>query len=126
MPLPTTYQTGSASIANGATAITFAGAILGTAIDPAIQPGDLFCDPAQPDIPPQRILSIDYDATTAVLWANWPGTSMTSDPYEVRFTGDPVRSTAQTRKLLEQLSVIQATASNLFFLFDDTTTDSDP
>lgn len=110
MPNPITfYATGTASVANGATTITFSGALLGTADFPTIQAGDLFFDPAQPAIPGQRIASVDYDAGTAELWADWPGTSMSGDAYEVRFTGDPVRSTAQTRRLLEAIGLIDNT-----------------
>jgi hypothetical protein len=126
MPLPSTYSTGTASVANGATTITFSGAILGTASQPNIQAGDLFVDPAQPLVPAQRIDSVDYGALTAELWVAWPGTSMTSDPYEVRYTADPIRSTAQTRRLLEQLSVVEANGRGLFYTFDTTTTDADP
>lgn len=99
----TYYSTGLASVANGATTVTFGGAILGTADDPAVQGGDLFADPAQPEIPPQRIASIDYDAGTATLAVGWPGTTMDGDAYEIRFVNDGVRVTAQTRRLLERL-----------------------
>lgn len=125
MALPTFYAVGTASVANGATTITFSGALLGSEDAPNFQPGDLFLDPAQPLVPPQRIESIDYDAETAELWVNWPGTSMTSDPYEVRYIGDPVRSTAQTRRLLEQMRVIEANGRGLFYTFTDATTDAD-
>jgi hypothetical protein len=126
MPLATFYSVGSASIANGATTVSFAGAILGTADFPTIQAGDLFCDPAQPTIPPQRIASVDYTAVTATLAVNWPGTTMTGAAYEVRYVGDTVRSTAQTREVLTELSTVQANGRGLFYTFDDTTTDSDP
>lgn len=126
MPLPTTYSTGTASVANGTTTVTFSGALLGTEADPTIQAGDLFFDPAQPAIPGQRIASVDYDAGTAELWADWPGTSMSGDAYEVRYVGDTVRSTAQTRGVLTELSTVQANGRGLFYVFDDSTTDSDP
>jgi hypothetical protein len=126
MPLATFYSVGSASIANGATTVSFAGAILGTADFPTIQAGDLFCDPAQPLVPPQRIASLDYTAGTAALAVNWPGTTMAAAPYEVRYVGDTVRSTAQTREVLTDLSVVQANGRGLFYTFDDTTTDGDP
>lgn len=117
MSSPTYYNTGTASVANGATAIAFEGALLGTAEAPNFIAGDLFCDPAQPLVPPQRIASVDYDAGTAALAVGWPGTSLTDDPYEVRYVGDTVRSTAQTRRLLEQLSVVQANGRGLFYRF---------
>lgn len=126
MTLPTYYATGSASVNNGATTITFAGALLGTADFPTFKPGDLFLDPAQPLVPGQRLTSVDYVAGTAELWVGWPGTSMTADPYEVRFVEDGVRSTAQTRRLLEQLSVVEANGRGLFYRFATPTVDADP
>jgi hypothetical protein len=93
---------------------------------PTIQAGDLFCDPAQPLVPPQRIASVDYTAVTATLAVNWPGTTMTAAAYEVRYVGDAVRSTAQTREVLTELSTVQANGRGLFYVFDDSTTDSDP
>lgn len=103
MPLPTFYAVGTASVANGETTIAFSGALLGTAEAPNFIAGDLFFDPAQPSVPGQRIASVDYDESEATLWAGWPGTSLTDDPYEVRYVGDPVRSTAQTRRYIELL-----------------------
>lgn len=103
MALITYYNTGSASVANGATLVTFTSAGLGSEEFPTILPGDLFSDPAQPEIPPQRIASVDYDAQTATLWQNWPGTTLVAAPYEIRFVGDIVRSTAQSRRYLELL-----------------------
>src|SRR5690349_11719386 len=126
MPLPTYYDVGTASVANGDTTITFAGALLGTADAPNIMANDLFCDPAQPEIPPQRMASVDYDAGTAELAVDWPGTSMTTDPYEVRYVGMVERSTAQTRLLLEQLSVVEANGRGLLMTYSSTTTDADP
>lgn len=126
MALTTFYATGTASVANGATTITFSGAILGTEAQPNIMPGDLFLNPAQATIPPQRIASVDYTAGTATLAVNWPGTTMSSAAYEVRYVGIVERSTAQTRRLLEELSVVEANGRGLFYTFDTTTTDSDP
>ncbi len=126
MALPTFYATGTASVTNGATTITFSGAILGTEAQPNIMPGDLFLNPAQATIPPQRIASVDYDAGTATLAVNWPGTTMSSAAYEVRYVGIVERSTAQTRRLLEELSVVEANGRGLFYVFSDTTTDADP
>lgn len=122
----TFYNVGTASVANGATTVTFSGALLGTSDFPTINGGDLFLDPAQPLVPPQRIASVDWSAGTAELWTGWPGTSMSGDAYEVRYVGDYARSTAQTRQTLSQLSVVQANGRGLFYVFDDSTTDSDP
>lgn len=108
MPLPSFYNVGTASVSNGATTITFASALLGTEDNPAFIAGDLFMDPAQPLVPPQRIASIDYDAEEAELAVPWPGTSMTDDPYEVRYIGDSVRSAAQNRRYLEMAGQLVA------------------
>lgn len=106
--MQTHYSTGTASVANGDTTITFSGALLGTQQEPNFRPGDLFADPAQPLVPGQRLDSVDYGAGTAELWVGWPGTTMTADPYEVRFVGDNIRHTAQTRRFLEMLGQLAA------------------
>ncbi|WP_055048880.1 hypothetical protein [Devosia sp. A16] len=97
MPLPTIYNTGTASVANGATTLTIVGAVSN-----AIYAGDLFCDPAQPLVPPQRIASVTGGGVYE-LAVGWPGTAMTSDPYEVRITPDSVRVQERTREVLEAL-----------------------
>jgi hypothetical protein len=122
MPLPVIYTSGTVSVANGGTTVTGAGTLWG---DDAIMAGDLFCDPAQPLVPPQRIASVTDDGELE-LAVGWPGTAMSDDAYEIRFVGIIERSTAQTRRLLEQLSVVQANGRGLFYLFSDTTTDADP
>jgi hypothetical protein len=108
MTLPTYYATGTASVNNGATTVTGTGT--GWAADsfgtPVIEAGDFFMDPAQPEIPPQRIASVT-DATHLVLARPWPGVNV-SGPYEVQFVGDIVRSTAQTRRYLERLGQLAA------------------
>lgn len=109
MPLPTYYATGTASVDAGATTIAFTGALLGTAELPTFEAGDLFLDPAQPLVPPQRLASVDYGAGSAELWVGWPGTSLDADPYEVRFTDFTGRSTAQTRRYLELLGAVTNT-----------------
>lgn len=124
--LPTFYAVGTASVTTGETTITFSGAVLGTEQDGNIWPHDLFLDPAQPLVPAQRIASVDYEAGTAELAVAWPGDTMTGDPYEVRYVGIIERSTAQSRRLLEQLSVVQANGRGLFYRFDDGTADGDP
>jgi hypothetical protein len=127
MTLPTWYSTGTVSVENGSTAVTLTGGFWG---DDNIMPGDLFCDPAQPLVPPQRIASVAYDDVdevwTAELWADWPGTTMEDADYEVRYVGIIERSTAQTRRVLERLGVVQANGRGLFYRFSDTTADGDP
>jgi len=99
----TYYNAGTASVANAATTITFEGVVMGTAEYPNFKPGDLFLDPAQPLVPPQRIASVDVDGGTVDLAVAWPGTTMTGASYEVRYVDDGARSTAQTRRYLEML-----------------------
>ncbi len=121
--LPSYYNTGTASVDVGGTVVTFQLAFLGTLDFPAVLPGDLFMDPAQPEFPPQRIASIDYaaDPQTATLATVWPGAAMTANPYEIRLVGNIERSTAQTRRYLELLGQIGYTgiAVNAFGEFSD-------
>ncbi|HEV7345461.1 MAG TPA: hypothetical protein VGN60_07495 [Devosia sp.] len=106
MNLPTWYDTGTASVANGSTSVTGAGTLWG---DDAIMPGDLFCDLAQPLVPPQRIASVQANGELT-LAAAWPGTALADAAYEIRYVGIIERSTAQTRRVLEQLGDITAWA----------------
>lgn len=122
MTLPSFYTTGTVSVTNGATTVT--GSATGWGGD-VILAGDLFMDPAQPEIPPQRIAEVT-DGTHLELAVGWPGTTMSADAYEVRFIGIIERSTAQSRRLLEQMSVVTANGRGLFYRFSDTTTDADP
>ncbi|WP_354042548.1 hypothetical protein [Devosia sp. UYZn731] len=69
--------------------------------------GDLFCDLAQPLVPPQRVASVEANGTLT-LAAPWPGTALTADAYEIRYVGIIERSTAQTRLVLEQLGQVSA------------------
>lgn len=104
MTLPTYYNTGSAAVSAGGLTVTGTGTGWGTdSFDqPVIAAGDFFMDPAQPEIPPQRIASVT-DATHLVLARPWPGANV-AGLYEVQFVGDIVRSTAQTRRMLEGLT----------------------
>jgi hypothetical protein len=108
MTLPTYYNTGAAAVNAGATAVTGTGTGWGADSfgTPVIAAGDFFMDPAQPEVPPQRIASVT-DATHLVLARPWPGANV-SGPYEVQFVGDIVRSTAQTRRYLERLGQLSA------------------
>lgn len=97
MPLPTTYSTGTASVANGATTLTIVGAV-----SDAIYAGDFFMDPAQPLVPQQRIASVTGGGVYE-LAVGWPGTTMTGASYEVRITPDSVRVQERTRQVLDML-----------------------
>lgn len=104
MALPTWYDTGTVSVANGSALVTGTGTLWG---GDAIMPGDLFCDQAQPLVPPQRIASVEANGELT-LAGPWPGTSLTDEAYEIRFVGIIERSTAQTRRVLEQLGEVSA------------------
>jgi hypothetical protein len=104
MALPTWYDTGTVSVANGSALVTGTGTLWGS---DAIMAGDLFCDLAQPLVPPQRIASVEANGALT-LAAPWPGTSLTDDDYEIRYVGIIERSTSQTRRVLEQLGEVSA------------------
>lgn len=104
MALPTWYDTGTVSVANGSASVAGTGTLWG---GDAIMAGDLFCDLAQPLVPPQRIASVEANGGLT-LAAPWPGTSLTDDAYEIRYVGIIERSTAQTRLVLEQLGEVSA------------------
>lgn len=106
MALPTWYDTGTVSVANGSALVTGTGTLWA---GDAIMPGDLFCDLAQPLVPPQRIASVEANGELT-LAAPWPGTSLTDDAYEIRYVGIIERSTAQTRRVLEELGEVTAWA----------------
>lgn len=108
MPLPTTYSTGTVTVTEGDSTVTFTGALLGTADAPNLQVGDHLALPSQPLVPQQRLASVDYDAGTAELWVGWPGESASDVAYEVRLVDELTRSTAQTRLYLELLGQLQA------------------
>jgi hypothetical protein len=104
MALETWYSAGTVSVENGSTTVTATGAFWGA---DAIMPGDLFCDPAQPLVPPQRVKEVTGNAELE-LWAPWPGDDIEDGEYEIRYVGIIERSTAQSRKVLEQLGDVKA------------------
>lgn len=105
MTLPTFYNTGTVSVTSGGTSITGVGTAWGGDV---ILPGDLFMDPAQPEVPPQRIAAVSGNGSATLAHA-WPGASMSADAYEIRFSGDVPRATAQTRRYLELLGQVANT-----------------
>ncbi len=104
MTLPTWYSAGTVSVEGGSTTVTGTGTLWG---GDAIMAGDLFCDPGQPLVPPQRVLAVTGNGEIE-LWAPWPGVALTDDAYEIRYVGIIERSTAQTRRVLEQLGEVSA------------------
>lgn len=103
--LPTYYNAGTASVVAGQTAITLTGA----AWYSAVWGDDLFYLPSQPLVPPQRIAQVNPDGS-AVLAYPWPGATANDVAYEVRYVGMIERSTAQSRRVLEQLGDVKSWA----------------
>ena len=106
MTLPTFYATGTVTVTAGSDDFTGAGTLWGNG---AILAGDELWLPSQPEIPPQQIVA-DPTNGAGVLTVNWPGTSESNVPYQIRYKGITERSTAQTRLLLEQLGDLQSDA----------------
>lgn len=96
--MATRYFAGTASVQAGGTIVTphdalWAGNIWGD---------DLFFLPSQPMVPPQRIEQINEDGTAQLAYP-WPGVDAAEAEYEIRYVGIIERSTAQSRKVLEEL-----------------------
>lgn len=102
--LPGRYAVGKASVDAGGTVITPKDA---TWTD-NVWVDDLFFLPSQPLVPPQRIESVDPVTGAIALAYPWPGAAAVEEAYEVRFVGIIERSTAQSRKVLEQLGDVKA------------------
>lgn len=101
--LPGRYAVGAASVDAGGTVVTPAGA---TWTD-NVWGDDLFFLPSQPLVPPQRVESVNEDGELVLAYP-WPGAAATEEPYEVRYVGIIERSTAQSRRVLEQLGDVKA------------------
>jgi hypothetical protein len=94
LALPTYYNTGTASVANGATTVTGGG----TAWSGSIEAGDYF----EAEGLRVRIASVDSN-TQLTLAANWPGTTLSTDPYEIAITyGADVQ--LKTRQIIASMS----------------------
>lgn len=96
--MATRYFAGTASVQAGGTVVTphdalWAGNVWGD---------DLFFLPSQPMVPPQRIEQINEDGTAQLAYP-WPGVDAVEADYEIRYVGIIERSTAQSRKVLEEL-----------------------
>jgi len=94
---PTGHDAGTVAVPGGSTAVTGTGTLWG---GEAIVVGDLFCDLAQPLVPPQRVASVTDDGALE-LASPWPGADLADAAYEIRYVGIIERSTAQSRKVLE-------------------------
>lgn len=101
--LPNYYATGLASVENGSVTVTPASALwIGNAWE-----SDQFFLPSQPLVPAQRIETVNPDGTLTLAYP-WPGTTESDVPYEIRYVGIIERSTAQSRRVLEQLGDVKA------------------
>lgn len=96
MAIKPDYKAGTASIANGATTITFAG---GANLSAAtIAPGDTF-----------KVQNLDAvitavtDSTHAEIAEPWTGTTLVAAPYRIRYQPDGSKYTAAARDLIDQL-----------------------
>jgi hypothetical protein len=94
MTLPTYYNTGTASVANGSTAVTG----VGTSWVAFVAANDYF----QANGLSVRILSVT-DNTHLTLASPWPGSTLSGASYEVEFTPDGVELSGSVRTLLEAL-----------------------
>lgn len=96
MALPTTYNTGTATVNNGSPTVTGQGT---TWLTSGIQAGDFFWAAGQS----VRILSVNSN-TSLTLAYNWPGPSRSVDIYEIIFTPEAGRLLASTRAVLDALT----------------------
>lgn len=96
MALPTYYATGTASVANGATAVTG----VGTSWLSAIRAGDLF---GTHKGMPVRIASVNSN-TSLTLAYGWAGTTQSGAAYEIQLTPRTVGVQEAVLNLLETLS----------------------
>lgn len=96
MALPTTYNTGTATVNATATAVTGQGT---TWLTSGLQAGDFFWAAGFS----VRILSVNSN-TSLTLAFPWPGVTRTADTYEVRFTPEATRVLASTRAVLDALT----------------------
>jgi hypothetical protein len=117
MPLPTFYDTGTISVTQGQVAFTGQGTLWGNG---NILAGDEVWLPSQPEIPPQQI---DADPANGAgsFTVPWPGATEAEVPYQIRYKSITERSTAQTRRYLEQLGQLAALGiqPDAFGLFAD-------
>lgn len=97
MALPTFYNTGTASVANASTAVTGQGTSWATN---GLQAGDLFCVNG---VSPVRIASVNSNTSITLAYA-WPGTTLITGNYEIRFAPDVTRMTAANLAMLEALA----------------------
>ena len=96
MALPSSYNTGTATIAANGTAVTGQGTTWATA---GIQPGDLFIAAGLQ----AEVLSVNSN-TSMTLAEAWPGASRTAADYRIRFTPDAVRGLTAMSAVLSSIT----------------------
>lgn len=116
--LPKYYNTGTVSVANGATAVTG----VGTAWANQIKASDYFRRAGLS----VRVASVT-DNTHLTLAENWPGTTLSGSAYEISITYDGPEFQLRTRELLENFAGLATwfTAASTagpskLFLYEDT------
>ncbi|HTO32073.1 MAG TPA: hypothetical protein VL202_12965 [Pararhizobium sp.] len=95
MAIASVYNTGTASVAAGNTAVTGVGT---TWLTSGLQAGDIFWANGMSC----RIASVNSN-TSITLAYPWPGTTLSGGTYEVRFTPDATRVLAAARALIDML-----------------------
>ncbi len=95
MTIATSYTAGTASVANGNTALTGSGTSWLTS---GIQAGDVFWANGLSC----RILTVNSN-TSITLAYPWPGTTLSGSTYEIRYTPDATRVLASARELIDML-----------------------
>lgn len=94
--LPKYEDTGTISVANGATAVTGVGTIFN------VLPTDCYLNVQGLSV---RIASVT-DNTHLTLAEAWPGTTLSGDPYEIAITYDGPQFQLRARQLLEDFSAL--------------------
>lgn len=104
MALPSSYNTGTASIAAGSIAVVGVG---GTSwLTSGAQPGDIFVAGGLQ----AEILSVNSN-TSITLAEAWPGATRASDSYRIRFVGD------MTRGLTAMNAVLSSITNGILYAF---------
>jgi hypothetical protein len=101
MALPTSYNTGTATVNANGTTVTGQGTSWLTS---GLQAGDIFWAAGLS----VRIAAVNSNTSLTLAYA-WPGTTRSADVYEVRFASDATRALSAARQVLDAL-----TNGNLF------------
>ncbi|WP_313522504.1 hypothetical protein [Shinella sp.] len=96
MALPSSYNTGTASVSNGSTAVTGQGTNWLTS---GLQAGDIFVAGGMQ----AEIASVNSN-TSITLADTWPGANRTGDTYRARFVGDMTRGLTAMNAVLSSIT----------------------